>query len=162
MVKHLLEQGVLPHQEQGGVEDYHVEFCKTLIDAVKHGNTDIVRLLLEHGADPNRLHAPDSPLMVAVRKGWFSVAETLFAAGAGANDDSPPPIVLAVLKENMDMFRLLRRHGARLDTADSGGLAMTVAVHHGLQSMVDVLEHEGVERDMILQSGGVDDRGDLD
>ncbi|KAK8034025.1 hypothetical protein PG993_009020 [Apiospora rasikravindrae] len=152
MVKHLLEQGVFPRPEQQGkVESSHDESYKTLMNAVEYGNADIVRLLLAHGADPNRIYPTNSPLMMAARKSWLAVAEALLAAGADADAGAPPPIVLAVVKEDMDMFRLLRRHGARLDTPESGGWAMSLAALWGLQSMMDVLEREGVGRNCILR-----------
>ncbi|KAK8065031.1 hypothetical protein PG997_011778 [Apiospora hydei] len=163
MVKHLLKQGVYPKQEQQGkIESYYDEPYKILMVAVEYGNAYTVRLLLKYGADPNRFYPTHSPLMAAARKGWLAVTEALLAGGADVNAGAPPPIVLAVLKEDMDMFRLLRRYGARLDTPESGGWAMSLAALWGLESMVDVLEQEDVGRDVILRRCGTDDKGGLD
>ncbi|KAK7968040.1 ankyrin repeat protein [Apiospora aurea] len=163
MVKHLLKQGVYPKREQqGGIESYYDEPYKILMNAVEYGNAKTVRLLLKHGADPNRFYPTRSPLMVAARKGWLAVAEALLAAGTDADAGSPPPVVLAVLKEDMDMFRLLRRYGSRLDTPESGGWAMSLATLWGLESMMEVLEREVVGRDVILRRCGTDDKGSLD
>lgn len=44
--------------------------------AAYHGHADVVRLLLQHGADPNRLNDKNqSPLAGAVFKGEDSVVE---------------------------------------------------------------------------------------
>ncbi|KAK8004546.1 MBOAT family protein [Apiospora arundinis] len=150
MVKYLLEQGISPNHEEGKAEGPFCQPYKPLVNAVGKGSLEIVKLLLDHGADPNWFHETNTPLMVAARLGWYHIAETLLAAGADVYVGCPPPIVLAVLKEDMDMFRLLRRRGAKLDTPESGGWAMALAQLYGLESMVGVLEQEGVKADVIL------------
>ncbi|KAK7936085.1 hypothetical protein PG985_001580 [Apiospora marii] len=155
MVKYLLDQGISPNHEHGKEEGPFCRPYKPLIQAVEKGNPDIVDLLLERGADPNWFHPTNTPLMTAARLSRHDIAVALLVGGADVDTGCPPPIVLAVLKEDMDMFRLLRgRFGARLDTPETGGWAMALARLHGLESMVEVLEGEGVGRDVVLHRCG--------
>ncbi|KAI0836714.1 ankyrin repeat-containing domain protein [Hypoxylon sp. FL0890] len=123
---------------------------KPLVAAVRGGNPEVIRLLLDHGADPNWGPAVDTALMAAARYSRLSMARMLLEAGAKVNEGYPPPIVLSVFKEDMDMFHLLRQYGARLDTPETGNWAMTMAEFYGLESMVGVLVWEGVERGAVL------------
>lgn len=118
--------------------------------AVRNGTREIVQLILDHGADPNLGPIIDTPLMTAAFLSRISIAEMLLEIGAEADAGCPPPIIFAVWKEDMDMFRLLRGYGAKLDTPETGGWAMAMAQFYGLESMVDVLVQEGVEKDTIL------------
>ena len=52
--------------------------------AANHGREDTVRLLLAHGADPNRVSGGASPLMHAAVMAQETVADLLLAAGARA------------------------------------------------------------------------------
>ncbi|KAI1210104.1 ankyrin repeat-containing domain protein [Annulohypoxylon truncatum] len=150
MVKYLLNQVPWPNLINGSKSDY---IHNPLLEAVQGGNPDIVKLLLDHGADPNPklLLVADTALMFAARLSRLSMAKMLLEAGANVNEGCTPPIILAVLKENMDMFRLLRQYGAKLNTPETGNWAMAVAEFYELESMVDVLVQEGVERGMILR-----------
>ncbi|KAI8629705.1 hypothetical protein F5Y19DRAFT_475154 [Xylariaceae sp. FL1651] len=84
------------------------------------------------------------------RKGNTTVVKLLLSQGVDIHECYPPPIVLAVFKERMDLFNLLREHDARLDTPETGGWAMALAKLHHLSSMVDVLVREGVGQDVVL------------
>ncbi|KAI1127057.1 ankyrin repeat-containing domain protein [Nemania abortiva] len=123
---------------------------KSLRRAVQGGKIDVVRLLLQHGANPNRSSRLRTPLMFAAWTSSISIARLLLESGAKPKVGRPPPIVLAVAKEDAAMFRLLCEHGARLDTPEAGGWAMAVAQFWGLESMIDMLVEEGVERDVVL------------
>ncbi|KAF2967556.1 hypothetical protein GQX73_g5986 [Xylaria multiplex] len=124
-----------------------------LLSAIRADNEAIIRILLEAGADPNMPHSPSSPLMEATSKGNISAVKLLLSHGADIRQGCPPPIVIATFKENMDLFRLFREHGARLDTPETGGLAMRVAKSHGLSSMVDALVREGASQDVVRYWG---------
>lgn len=133
----------------GECEEDYSKF-KPLSWGIRSGNPEVVRLLLAHGADPNRFPPGDTALMKATRESSIPIARMLIEAGARVNEGLPPPIVVAVFKEDMEMFNLLRRHGARLDTPETGNWAMAVARFHQLDCMVRMLEQQGVERDAIL------------
>ncbi|KAI0476882.1 ankyrin [Xylaria cf. heliscus] len=144
MIRYFLNKGAKPNYS-GPAPIY-----SPLLSAIKHNNETIIKLLLEAGADPNLPAPPDSPLMCAVWKGSMFVAKMLLSRVRDVNEGCPPPIVIAVFKERMDMFHLLREHGARLDTPETGGWAMAVAKLNGFSSMVDVLVREGVGQDVVL------------
>ncbi|KAI1778445.1 ankyrin repeat-containing domain protein [Hypoxylon cercidicola] len=151
MVQHFLNQVIWPDQEAGacGLSPGYSRY-QPLLAAVKSGNPDIVKLLLNHGADPNWCPVVNTTLLIATRFSRLSIAKILLEAGAKVNEGCPPPIVVAVFREDMDMFRLLRQYGAKLDTPETGNWAMAVAQFYELESMVDVLVQEGVERGVIL------------
>ncbi|KAI0128342.1 ankyrin repeat-containing domain protein [Xylariales sp. AK1849] len=153
MVQYFVRQGISPNQEAGrgtGLSSGDWKY-QPLLQAVYGGSPEVVSLLLDHGADPNWFSVIDTALMASARVSAVSIAKMLLAAGARVDEGCPPPIVVAVFKEDMDMFRLLRKHGARLDTPETGGWAMAVAQFYELASMVDVLVREGVERGAILR-----------
>ena len=66
------------------------------------------------------------------------------------NEGNPPPIIVAVEKEDMEMFRFLRQQGAFLNTPETGPRAMALANSRGLASMVAVLVDAGVEEVPLL------------
>ncbi|CAG9998215.1 unnamed protein product [Clonostachys byssicola] len=123
---------------------------KPLSWGIRSSNPEVVRILLAHGADPNRFPLCNTALMKAARESSLPIAKMLIEAGARVNEGLPPPIVVAVFKEDMEMFNLLRRHGARLDTLETGNWAMAVARFHQLDCMVRILEQQGVEKGAVL------------
>ncbi|KAI1179788.1 ankyrin [Nemania sp. FL0916] len=142
MVRYFLAMGADPNHAR----------CKPLLSAIKSDDEEIVRLLLEAGADPNMPPPPRSPLIYAVWIGNISIIRLLLEGITNVNEGDPPPIVLAIFKERLDIFRLLRDNGARLDTPETGGWAMAVAQSHGLSSMIDVLVSESVGLDTVLHT----------
>ncbi|KAI0187895.1 ankyrin repeat-containing domain protein [Xylaria flabelliformis] len=143
MVRYLLSKAVSPNLD--------LEGFTPIMQAIKAGNDTIVRMLLDYDADPTyQTRDRNNALMTAVWHGRLAMANILLDHGVDPNDGFPPPVALAVYKENMSMFQLLRDCGARLDTAETGGLVMELAHSNRLSSMQDVLVHEGVSRDIIL------------
>ncbi|KAK3080659.1 hypothetical protein LTS18_014336 [Coniosporium uncinatum] len=108
VVQHLLEFGA-PTEYRDGYTGY-----TALEEACRKGHGEVVELLLEHGADTR--HA----LTAAVSSGQVAIARMLIDRGVDVNRGCPPPIVRAVQLEHVEMFRLLRRHGAVLDTLETG------------------------------------------
>jgi ankyrin repeat protein len=101
---------------------------------ISTGDTEGVRLLLQAGADPNRLppadlygasHAGEPPcpaVYAAVRSGCpAGLVELLLGHGAepdAAGPDGRSPYALATSQGRTDLTTLLRRHGARDDASD--------------------------------------------
>ncbi|KAK5626608.1 hypothetical protein RRF57_002323 [Xylaria bambusicola] len=147
MVDFLLNKGVSPNIE--GLQ------TTPLMQAVMNGDGPIFRILLDFGADLNfQSTIGENALTKAVWLGRTAMASVLLDRGADPNAGDPTPIVLAVFKEHLDMFKLLRRHGARLNTRGTGQLAMLMAEYHELSSMKDILVQEGVsvEHKLSVQS----------
>lgn len=120
---------------------------RPLLRAVEAGADDTVALLLDRGADPNAHPVGVTPLAEAVRRCNLRVARLLLLGGADPNLGTPPPVALAVAAEDTAMLALLLDAGAVVDTPEAGGWAVALARRDGLESMLDVLEGLGVERD---------------
>ncbi|KAI1363174.1 ankyrin [Xylaria arbuscula] len=117
-------------------------------------NVAILRMLLGCDSDPIFQQSfMRSALTTAVSRGRISMVKVLLDHGANLNHSFPSPIALAIFKENLDMFQLLRYNGARLDTSETGGVAMKLAEIDGLSSMQDVLVREGVKLNAPVESG---------
>lgn len=72
----LLRQGASPEEPLQDLEE------PLLLWAVTENKIDLAQLLLDFGADPERVCGEDSPLRAAGRKGFREMAEMLLAAGA--------------------------------------------------------------------------------
>jgi hypothetical protein len=139
--------GRKPLSKIDGYDKYGVpmeDYWRPLVRAVERNDVEMVRLMLEHGADPN-FFAVETALGMAAKKGFFRIAEMLIGHGADVNVSMPPPVVLAMHAEDEKMFRLLRDHGASLEEPEQGPWAMAYVESNGLDSMKDLLVNEGVE-----------------
>ena len=89
-----------------------------LHSAIANRRTEIVRLLLEHGADVNAAQADDfTPLHEAAQNGMLEVTRWLLDRGANVNaklTDGKTPLALAVEYKHDDVVELLRRYGATM------------------------------------------------
>lgn len=155
MVRYFLDNGaILNHPRAHRDSSPGLYLYKPLLPAVRRGHETITKVLLDAGADPNWYSFDDTPLMEAVWRGSVTLVKLLLERNAEVNEGFPAPIVMAVFKENLDIFHLLRERGARLDTPETGGWAMALARLHGLDSMVDLLIREGVGKDVVLHRVG--------
>ncbi|KAK6064154.1 hypothetical protein SCUP234_13114 [Seiridium cupressi] len=151
MVRYFLERGVNPDPEPEHWGTYNpYGHIAPLHAAVRCHNAEITRLLLDAGADPNWFPSHATVLRVAAWARNASIAKLLLERGADVNAGFPPPIVIAALKEDVAMFRLLREHGAKLDTPETGAWAMGLVRFHGLDSMADLLVDQGVGRNLAF------------
>lgn len=111
---------------------------RPIIEACRHGDWIMVEKLLQYRADTT------NAMSTAAGGGHLQIVRCLIEHGVSINGGSPPPIVRAVELEHTGMFRLLREHGARLNTPETGGEAVSRAKGQGLDSMLDLLEEEGL------------------
>ncbi len=87
--------------------------------AVFHGNTEMARLLLEHGAD-------------------------IHALGYENNHEMTPPIVLAAWEGGIEVLQLLLEHGADPNSASSNNVSpLSTAIRHGKTDRVKLLQQFG-------------------
>jgi len=84
--------------------------CRSLYAACERGHTQIVDLLLRHSADPNT----------------FSVSSALRTPMRVASSDSLP-IICAVQKGYIDIVNLLLKHGADVNKQDKTGKSALIA-----------------------------------
>ncbi len=116
--------------------------------AIHHGNTDMLRELLAHGASPDSTNSSDTTalLFAATLRGrsfqmlhrgyspkealppafphWLEAAKVLLLAGADANranDGNYSPLLLATRYGDEELAQLLVQHGATEPTPPAGG-----------------------------------------
>lgn len=105
-------------RDRNSVSDQDTCGYSPLFSAACHGNTEIVQLLLDHGADPNapERNAPRGhALYEAVAGNHLDTAKLLLDHGADPNaqvESSGNPLTQALGKNNTEMINLLYRHGA--------------------------------------------------
>jgi ankyrin repeat protein len=83
--------------------------------AAGNGDSELMALLLEAGANPNHADGRgDTPLCIAARRGDEACAALLLGAGARAdapNDDGDTPLAIAARQENIALLLQMRMHG---------------------------------------------------
>ena len=117
-----------------------------LMYAVLYGDAASVRLLLEHGADPNaRNAAKATALMYAVDDAAKTRLLLEHAADPNArSDEEQTPLTIAAANPNGgEAIRLLLEHGASVKT--SGGAALQNAASSGDADSIELLLQHGAE-----------------
>ena len=114
-VVRLLDEGV-------PVDVYSRNKSTALIRAAGEGHEQIVKLLLDRGADINACNEVgfnETALTRAAEKGRSSIVATLLASGASVDGSSrlqthawSTPLEKALLNDHLDVADLLRQHGA--------------------------------------------------
>ncbi|KAI1124132.1 ankyrin repeat-containing domain protein [Nemania abortiva] len=90
--------------------------CRPLVRALQsyRGNLELVKLLVDHGADVNLAQVRDTPLGIAAQKGHRDVVEFLVKKDADVNATSAgwTPLYHSVRERHADIARLLMAAGA--------------------------------------------------
>jgi ankyrin repeat protein len=123
---------------------------RPLVLAAEKGNIDIVKLLLEHGADVNGTESKygSAPLHFAAQKGYLDVVKLLLDYGADINqlnDQGTTPLHFAAEGGNIDIVKLLLEEGAEdiNDTNDHGNTPLNFAAINGHIDVVKLLVESG-------------------
>jgi ankyrin repeat protein len=136
-VKHLLEAGA----------NVNCNGHKPLRAACKFGSTETVRLLIEHGADPNPRDFAEDILKVAARTGNAEIILLLLENGAQVNAadvGSMSVLHCACQSGHVGAVQVLLDHGADIDAQDSSwGTAICVASHRGHKEITHLLLDRG-------------------
>jgi TPR repeat protein/ankyrin repeat protein/uncharacterized protein YecT (DUF1311 family) len=120
-----------------------------LFAALQNNRTDIVKLLLDRGANPNRgwdkIKLPDENDMVS------AIAHTREIQGAGAS-----PLYIAVEGGHRDAAKILLEHGADPNAKDEHTrwhITVNSAVNHEDQRLIALLLKHGVDPASLGRSG---------
>jgi hypothetical protein len=131
-----------------------VETSDALHLAVDMDKPDVVKLLLEHGADKNGKDSyGQSLVMTAASNHHVDVLKQLIAAGADVNAPNQyriTPLAVAAEQGHLDEVNLLVAAGAKVNARDTaGGTALSVAILRGYKDIVAALLAAGtdVQRD---------------
>lgn len=115
-----------------------------LAHAAETGQIEIVRTLLDAGADPD-LGGVTTPLEAAVVEGHAEVAQILIGAGADVNravEDGFTPLMTAAATGDLLLVEVLLKAGARpRKTNDEGQTAISLAKEAGHSTIVTLLRN---------------------
>ncbi len=118
-VRQLLEEDPSLANRVGDHGGYYLGAGAPLQNAAATGRMDIVRLLLEHGADPNLPEEHIAPrgraLYAAASGGHYEIAQLLLERGANPNqpvESSADALSMAMMHKDQKMVDLLRSYGA--------------------------------------------------
>ncbi|CAM0949106.1 unnamed protein product [Alopecurus aequalis] len=112
--------------------------------AIAQAHVEIVKVLLEHGADPNKMvNQFLSPLLMAIIGKSLKCVKLLIEAGADLNargNSGPTPLTQAVDDGFTDFVKLLLEAGADPNIpSEHGASPVEIAAVHGRRDLVEVL-----------------------
>lgn len=144
VIHYLIAQGALVNQTRP---------CGTtpLYVASERGNAEIVKILLNNGAEPNKSRTDDgsSPLFIACESGFHPVAKLLLENGANINMtcyDGMDPLFIAVQEEHKECVKLLLKYGADINSLGSLGFTPLIyCLQLKLVDMVSFLIEQGAD-----------------
>jgi len=131
-----------------------------LVDAAADGNVELVRSLLDRGADIDSRH-PESnvtALMRAAEKNYSEILKILLDRGANLDlQDSKrrTALFLATAEDYKEIVALLLEKGADHSTRDgiTGGTALMEAAANGYEEIVKLLLKEGADPNILDNDG---------
>jgi ankyrin repeat protein len=147
---HLTDQGVdaepfpkwlLEHTDANTILKMGHSFSRTaLMNAAELGHTEIVKILLQSGCNPNDQDAAKyTALTLAAEKNHLNIVQILVAGGAEINQaaiNGNTPLMLACENGSLEIVDFLLNHGADLAaTNKDGDTAASLATLYGKQSI---------------------------
>ena len=142
--------------------DFRIWGDVPLFDAIDWSDPEIVRLLIETGADVNAAEGfgGNTPLHEAVEQGNGEIVKILVAAGADVNAEgfmSRTPLSLAAEEGATEIMRILLRPGLDAGTSADGEdkeAAPTPSI--GSEALFTAIEKDDVEMVRLLVETGAD------
>lgn len=147
----LLAKGVNPNLSAGRWGD------RALPRAVANGNVEMVRILLEAGADPDLKGRGFTPLGMSALQGHVRIVRLLLKAGADVDrksNDGNTPIIAATLMHRVDVVReLLAYHPDMTIWNREGRVSLGIAVEQGDTDIVTMMLAAGVDPNLMDRNG---------
>ncbi len=128
-----------------------------LVRASRGGHLEIIRLLLDAGADPNRISAygNSSALTDAIEQNHLEVVALLLKAGAKVNtpvEDKRTALHYAIRQKNPDLIQSLLKAGADVNAQDYwGGTVLHEAAESGSAKLVAQVIAAGADLNVPLK-----------
>lgn len=131
--------------------------------AAREGNVDILRALLQHGVDVNRLTDGCTSLHIAALNNHVGAIDVLIEAGADMeveDDDDCTPFLDAVLNHCHEAALALLRRGANIEARDFRGetplqIAPRQAGREGVTAIVNLLLTCGSDENALNPDGHI-------
>ena len=128
-----------------------------LVHAVRHGNIEMTRTLLDVGADPDLKGRGITPLGIAALRGDARIVHMLLQAGAHIDfksSDGNTPIVAATIMHRADVVRELLAYRPDMTIWNrEGRTALGIAVQDGEQAIVDDMLKAGTDPNLLDRNG---------
>ena len=125
---------------------------QALVEAVKHGNTGCVRLLLQYSVDVHVDH--DLPLLEACSNRHLEIIASLLKAGSYINCRDGQPLIESATNGHNDVIQTLIDHGADISINDNA--ALKAAVTNGNTLSIIILLNHGADAN-VLDSYDIDE-----
>jgi len=120
-----------------------------LVRATANGNTNMVKELLEKGADANaKTRDGRTALLMAIPRGYLNIVELLVKNGADVNKpgkDGSTAVMLSVQNLYFHILNFLVEHGAKVDVRSNEITALLWAADSGLLNFVECLVEGGAD-----------------
>ncbi|CAK9034684.1 unnamed protein product [Durusdinium trenchii] len=135
-----------------------IDLPAPILFAAKRGHLEVVRLLLEAGADQNAARQDGATALGATAfNGHLEVARVLLEAGADPNaarQDGTTALMVAALNGHLEVVRVLLEAGADQNaTTQDGATALMFAAHKGHLEVVRLLLEAGADPKAAAQDG---------
>ena len=138
-------------------EEEQVEAAEELAKACAQGDVQIVRLLLEAGADKNAEDpSGNTALMLAAENSHVEIGRLLLEAGADKEQagDGYTALMLAAKNDHVEIARLLLEAGADKDVPTGHGCtALMLAARTGHVEIARLLLQAGADKDLQRRDG---------
>ncbi|XP_051854782.1 2-5A-dependent ribonuclease [Antechinus flavipes] len=144
-------------QQSSTVSSSPEMICPPLIQAVKEGDFELVKQLLEKGADVNiKMEGGWTPLHNAAKEGNKDIVELLLEKGADLHirkENGATPFIVAAIVGDVELLELFLSKGANINEYDNHGFtAFMEAAYYGHQSALEFLYEKGVEVNLGRQT----------
>ena len=142
--------------ERGASVNCDISDQTPLLIAARRGNTRLVKLLLDSGADMCSSKY-SSPLILACREGHTECAQLLIQRGANVNDaNQGTPLTVSIMNNHKECVKLLYENGADVNKQESilGATPLMVASQWGNTDYVQLLLDYGADVNISSSPAG--------